>query len=121
MVDRPYHDYATNALRELSRDLVSSQIQLEDQRADYVMPGGSDADDLRQLDALVNQLVNQLAAVDRELVTRRRETVAAAPGRHRGQTRHPSHVQTLSPHVMRGNPKPHCRAKRFPAGARTPH
>lgn len=121
MVDRPYHDYSTNALRELSRDLALSQIQLEDQRADYVKPGGSDNDDLRQFDALINKLGDQLAAVDQELVTRDRETTAAAAGGHRGQTRHPSHVPTHSPQVMGGNPKPHCRAKRFPARARTPH
>ena len=121
MVDRPYHEYSTNALREMSRDLASSQLQLEDQRADYVKPGGSDDDDLRQFDTLINTLGDQLAAVEQELATRHRETTAAVAGRHRGEIRQPGDVQTHGPQVMRENPKPHCRAKRFPARAPAPH
>jgi len=120
MVDRPYHDYSTSALRELSRDLASSQLQLEDQRTDYVKRRGSDDDDLRQLEVLISTLGHQLAAVDQELVTRDRETAAAAAGERRGVTRRPNHVRTYGPQVISANPKPHCRAKRSPAGARTP-
>jgi len=121
MVDRPYHDYSTSALRELSRDLVSSQVQLEDQRTDHVKLPGSDDDDLRQLEVLIDNLGHQLAAMDQELVRRDRETALAAAGGHRSVTRRPSHVRTYHSQVMRANPKPHCRAKRFPAGVRTRH
>jgi hypothetical protein len=76
MVYRPYHGYSTSALRELSRDLSSSQAQLEDQRADYVQRGGSDRDDLRQFDVLISNLGDQVAAIDQEFVTRRRERAA---------------------------------------------
>ena len=119
MVARPYHDYSTNALRELSSDLTACQVQLQDQRADCVERPDSKDDDLRQLEVLINNLGDQLAAVDRELVVRHRETAVAAQ-RHRDVTRRPRHVQTYSSQMIRANPKPHCRAKRLPAGARTP-
>ena len=67
MVDRPYHDYATSALRELNRDLTCSQAQLEDQREDYAKRADSDVDELRQLEVLVGDLGQQLAAIDKEL------------------------------------------------------
>ena len=114
MVDRPYHDYATSALRELSRDLASSQAQLDDQRADYVEPAGSDHDDLRELDALINDLGHELAAVDRELATRHRERTTAIASTRRGGTWDPGGVRGRGHRVTRAVPKPHCRAKRTP-------
>ena len=94
MVNRPYHDYSTSALRELAVDLAASQAQIEDQRADYLKRAGSDDDDIRQLDVLIEDLDDRLAAVDRELVTRDRVRAAAnSSGDH---------------------PKPHCHAKSAP-------
>jgi hypothetical protein len=72
MADRPYHDYATSALRELELDLSSSQAELEDERADYATRADADIDDLRRLDRLIGGLGHQLAAIDRELLARRR-------------------------------------------------
>jgi hypothetical protein len=72
MADRPYHDYATSALRELELDLSSSQAELEDERADYARRADADIDDLRRLDRLISGLGHQLAAIDRELLGRRR-------------------------------------------------
>ena len=118
MVDRPYHDYSTSALRELSRDLASSQEQLEDQRADFGKRSGSDDDDLRQLDVLIDKLGHQLAAVDQELATRSREAAVAAAHGPRGVNRRPNHLWAYSSQVISANPKPHCRAKT--TGARTP-
>ena len=120
MVVRPYHDYSISALRELSGDLTASRVQLQDQRADYVKRPGSEDDDLRQLEALINSLGDQLAAVDQELVVRHQDTTAAAARGHRDFTRRRSHVRTYNPQVIRTNPKPHCRAKRLPTRARTP-
>jgi hypothetical protein len=110
MVDRPYHDYATSALRELSRDLASSQAQLDDQRADYIELSGSDHDDLRQLDALIEDLGHELAAVDRELATRHRERTAAGASTRRAVTWGAGSARRR---VTRREPKPHCRAKRM--------
>lgn len=120
MVDRPYHDYSTSALRELSMDLVCSQVQLEDQRADYGKLAGSDDHDLRQLDVLIKNLGHQLVAVDHELVTRDRETAAANASGHCAIPRRPGRLLTYSPRLIRANPKPHCRAKRVPAAVRRP-
>jgi len=114
MVDRPYHDYSTSALCELSTDLASSQAQLEDQRADYVKRVGSYNDSLRQLDALISNLGYNLAAIDQELVIRHRERRAAASA-HRGVTQRPGRVRRHNPLVMQANLKPHCRAKRVRA------
>jgi len=108
MVDRPYHDYATSTLRELSRDLASSQAQLDDQRADYIELSGSDHDDLRQLDALIEDLGHELAAVDRELATRHR---AAGASTRRAVAWGAGNARRR---VTRREPKPHCRAKRMP-------
>ena len=119
-VDWPYHDYSTSALRELTMDLESSQVQLADQRADYGKRAGPDDDDLCQLDVLIKNLGHQLAAVDHELVTRDRERAAANASGHRGIRRRPGRLRTYSPRVNRANPKPHCRAKRVPAGVRRP-
>lgn len=120
MVDRPYHDYSTSALRELSMDLVCSQVQLEDQRADYGKLAGSDDDDLRQLDVLIKNLGHQLVAVDHELVTRDRETAGANASGHCAIPRRPGRLLTYSPRLIRANPKPHGRAKRVPAAVRRP-
>lgn len=110
MVDRPYHDYSTSALRELGRDLASSQAQLDDQRADYMEVAGSDHDELRHLDILIDELARKLAAIDRELDTRHRERTAVTAGMRRGPTRHAATARTHLPE----EPKPHCRAKRAP-------
>lgn len=75
MADRSYHDYATSALRELELDLASSQGELQDERADYARRADADIDDLRRLDGLIGDLGQQLAAIDRELLARRREPV----------------------------------------------
>jgi hypothetical protein len=107
MVHRPYHDYSAAALRDLSRDLASSQAQLEDQRADWVKRAGPENEDLRELDVLVSDLGNHLAAVDQELATRRRERAASAVSGHRGAGLVRRHV----PQVVQSNAKPHCRAK----------
>lgn len=120
MVVRPYHDYSTSALRELSRDLASSQVQVKDQRADYLRRGGSHDDDLRELDALIGDLGDQLAAVDRELGSRQRDRTTATAGRQRGVTHHPDPLRRRGPRVTQDNPKPHCRAKTDPAADRRP-
>jgi hypothetical protein len=120
MVHRPFHGYSTSALRELSRDLGSSQAQLEDQRADYVKRAGSDYDDLRELDALITSLSNQILAVDQEVVSRRRERAAIPPSGYRGVTQRPGQVRRHTPRVMQANPKPHCRARTLPAEVRRP-
>lgn len=120
MVNRPYHDYSTSALRELSRDLASSQAQLEDQRADCLKRAGSDHDDLRQFDALINDFGHQLAAIDQEFVTRQRERAVVAASGHRGVTWRAGRSPRSDPRVMQANPKPHCRAKRVPAATRRP-
>jgi hypothetical protein len=120
MVDRPYHDYSTSALRELSMDLVSSQVQLEDQRADYGKLADSDGDNLRQLDVLIKNLGHQLVAVDHELVTRDQETPATNASGQCAIPRRPRRLRTYSPWLIRTNPKPHCRAKRVPAAVRRP-
>jgi hypothetical protein len=112
MVDRPYHDYSTSTLRELGRDLASSQAQLDDQRADYIEVAGSDHDELDQLDVLIDELGRKLAAIDRELDTRHRERTAVTEGMRRGATRHAASAWTHMP----AEPKPHCRAKGAPAG-----
>jgi hypothetical protein len=120
MVNRPYHDYATSALRELSIDLAASQAQLQDQRADCVGRAGSGADDVRQLDFLINDLGYQLATLDQELVTRRRERTAAAASTDRGVTGRPGRLRSHRTRVIRATPKPHFRAKRAPTAVRTP-
>jgi len=120
MVDRPYHDYSTSALRELSIDLASSQVLLEDQRADCVKGTCCVDDDLREFDVLINDLGDQLAAVSQELVTRHREREAAGVSAHRGVTTRSARVPRYGPQVMGRNPKPHCRAKRPPAALRRP-
>jgi hypothetical protein len=101
MVDRPYHDYATSALRELIRDLTSSRAQLKDERADYARRADANVDDLGQLEVLIAELDLQLALIDRELVARRSARVRA-------------HNQRM----MQVAPKPHCRVKRLPAAVR---
>jgi hypothetical protein len=111
MVDRPYHDYSTVTLRELSRDLAASQAQLEDQRADCLERVGADGGDLRQVDVLINNLGRQLAIVDQELATRERERAAAAAGGHRAVTQGPERVRRYGSRVTLANPKPHCRPK----------
>jgi len=102
MVNRPYHDYSTTTLRELSRDLAASQAQLEDQRADCLERVGADGDDLRQVEVLITNLGRQLAIVDQELATRERERAA---GR----------VRRYGSRVTLANPKPHCRPKHINA------
>ena len=121
MVDRPYHDYATSALRELNRDLTSSQAQLEDQREDLAKRADSDIDDLRQLEGLVSDLGHQLAATDRELAARQRETRAVAGSAHTAVTWRAAPVRTHNQWVAQVTPKPHCRAKSLPATARGVH
>lgn len=120
MVDRPYHHYSTSALRELTVDIASSQVQLEDQRADYVKRAGSDDDDLRRLDVLIKDLGDQFAAVDHELVTRKRERQAANASGHGGTPRRPGRLRAYGPRVMLADPKPHCRATRVRAAVREP-
>ena len=120
MVHRPYHHYATSTLRELSRDLAASHAQLEDQRADYAKPPGSDDDDSRQFDVLINNLGDQIAAIDQELVTRQRETTAFPSSRHRGEAWSPVRALRHNPQVAPANLKPHCRAKTVPAEVRGP-
>jgi hypothetical protein len=114
MVDRPYHDYSTSALRELGRDLASSQAQLNDQRADYIEVAGSDHDELRRLDVLIDELGRKLAAIDRELDTRHRERTAVPASARRGVTRHAASGRTHSQRVMPAEAKPHFRAKGTP-------
>ena len=121
MVDRPYHDYASSALRELNRDLTSSQAQLEDQREDYAKRADSDIDDLRQLEVLANDLRHQLAAIDRELAARHREGPAVNGSGDPGVTWRAAPVRTHNQRVTQVTPKPHCRAKSLPATARWPH
>lgn len=121
MVDRPYHDYATSALRELNRDLTSSQAQLEDQREDLAKRADSDIDDLRQLEALVSDLGHQLAATDKELAARQQETRAVAGRAHPAVTWRVVPVRTHNQWVAQVTPKPHCRAKSLPATARGVH
>jgi hypothetical protein len=121
MVPRSYHDYSTNALRELSCDLNVSQVQLQDQRADYVKRPGSEDAALRQVEVLINNLGDQRAAVDRELVARHREATAAAALGHRDVARRAGHGRrTYSAQGIHAKPKPHCRAKRMPAAVQTP-
>jgi hypothetical protein len=120
MADRPYHDYSTSALRELTMDLLASQVELEDQRADYVKRAGLDDDDLRQVDGLIEDLGHQLAAVHHELATRERDRPAANASGQRVIPTRPWHLRAYSPRVMRADPKPHCRAKRQSAAPRGP-
>ena len=120
MVDRPYHHYSKSALRELTVDLVSSQVQLEDKRADHVKRAGSDDDDIRQLDVLIKDLAHQFAAADYELVTRGRDRAEANASRPCGTPRRPGRLREYSSRAMRAAPKPHCRAKRVPAAVRRP-
>ena len=120
MVHRPYHHYATSTLRELSRDLAASHAQLEDQRADYAKPPGSDDDDSRQFDVLITDLGNQIAAIDQELVTRQQETTAGSSRGHRGEARGRIRVESHDPRVAQAIPKPHCHAKTVPVQVRRP-
>ena len=87
MLDRPYRHYSTTELRELSGDFVSSQLQLEDQRADYVKRVCADDDDLRQLDILINGLSHQRASIEQELVIRHRDGAAVDASGRRAVTR----------------------------------
>jgi len=120
MVYRPYHSYSTSALRELSKDLSSSQAQLGDQRADYVMQAGLDQDDLHRFDVLVNRLGDQIAAIDQESITRQQGSTTIPPTGHRGARGRPGRTRRPDPRVMQANPKPHCRAKILPAEMRRP-
>ena len=110
MIDRPYHDYAVSALRELNRDLTSSQAQLEDQREDLAKRADSDIDDLRQLEGLVSDLRHQLAATDKELAARQRETRAVAGSAH--PARGAPHPSGRTTNGWRRSPPSHIAAQR---------
>ena len=81
MVDRPYHDYSTDALLALRRDLEASQAQIEDQRADYLVQGGSRIDDLGQLRKTLSTHRMHINAINQEL--NRRQEIQATHRRHR--------------------------------------
>jgi hypothetical protein len=85
-----------------------------------VKRGGSDGDDLRQFDILIHNLGDQIAAIDKELVTRRRERPAIPSSGRRGKASIPAGLRRHNPGVIQANPKPHCRAKSLPAGVRGP-
>lgn len=121
MVDRPYHDYATSALRELIRDLTSSRAQLGDERADYSQRADADTDDLRQLEVLIADLDVQLALIDRELVARRLPRPAGTEAGRSGVTWRAGRIRAHNQRVMQVAPKPHCRVKRLPAAVRGRH
>ena len=104
MVHRPYHDYTTSALRELT-DLTSSQAQLEDQRGDLAKRADSDVDDLRELEGLVSDLGHQLAATDKELVARQRETRAVAGSAHPAGTWRAAPAPDAQPMGGAGHPQ----------------
>ena len=120
MVHKPYHHYATSTLRELSRDLAASRAQLEEQRADDLKRAGSDAGDSRQVDILINNLGDQIAAIDQELVTRERERTAVSLGGHREAAPGGVGVRRHNSRVAQADPKPHCRAKTVPVQVRRP-
>lgn len=121
MVDRRYHDYATSALRELMRDLTSSRTQLEDERADYAKRADVELEDLHRLDVLVRDLDAELAAIDKELVVRRRDRPTVTETARPGVMWHAGRVRPHTQRVMRVTPKPHCRAKRLPSTVRGRH
>jgi hypothetical protein len=120
----PGRDPPPGRLRELTVDLVSSQVQLDDQRADHVKRAGSDDDDIRQLDALIKDLatnsrpsIMSLSPAGETEPTTTRAGIAVHRGAQgaSGNTAHERCGQPPSHIVGRRGCRPPCAGRSEPA------